>query len=337
MRILVTGITGFAGGHLAEALLERGEGEVYGLSRRGDWPAEWRHLAGRVNLRGCDLCDPTSVRTALDGIRPERVFHLAGYAHVGQSLREPEAAWAGNLTATRCLYDALVRWGGKPRVLFVGSGLIYGDPSTPEQAYDENSLLRPTTPYSASKAAADLVSYQYTRAPGLDIVRARPYNHIGPRQSPKFAVAHFAEQVAAIERGRQQPFLETGNLTPRRDLTDVRDMVRAYLLLMEHGRTGEVYNIGTGKTHSMQEMVERLLQLTEVHIEVRQRPELVRATETPAVCADAGRLRRETGWTPRFTLEQTLADMLAYWRSSFASPSHLATSGPRSTEKGPLP
>src|SRR5262249_15624135 len=129
----------------------------------------------------------------------------------------------------------------------VGSGLIYGDPETPDQAYDERCLLRPTSPYAASKAAADLVSYQYSRAPGLHVVRARPFNHIGPHQSPQFAAAHFAEQLAAIERGKQPAVLETGNLSPRRDLADVRDVVRAYTLLMERGRSGEAYNVGTGR------------------------------------------------------------------------------------------
>jgi GDP-4-dehydro-6-deoxy-D-mannose reductase len=313
-RILITGITGFAGGHLAEALLARGDVELYGLSRRGDWPPEWRSLADKVVLRAADLCDRAQVVKLLEEVRPDQIYHLAGYPHVGQSVQQPEAAWSGNLTATRNLYEAVVAWGGKPRILYVGSGLIYGDPETPEQAYHEGCLLRPTTPYSASKAAADLVSYQFTRTPGLDIVRARPFNHIGPFQSPQFAVAHFAEQLAAIEAGRQAPVLETGNLSPRRDLTDVRDTVQAYTLLIERGRSGEAYNVGTGQTLSMQEVLNQLLALARVQVTVRQRSGLIRRTETPAVRADAAKLRRETGWTPRFSLDQTLTDMLAYWR-----------------------
>src|SRR5262249_23646066 len=152
-------------------------------------------------------------------------------------------------------------------------------------------------------------------SPGLDIVRVRPFNHIGPRQSAHFAVASFARQIAAIERGRQPPVLETGNLTPRRDLTDVREVVAAYLLLRAKGRTGEAYNVGSGTTHAMQEVLDRLRALSRVPIEVRQRPDLVRATETKAVRADATRLRQQTGWAPRYTLDQTLADTLAYWRT----------------------
>jgi GDP-4-dehydro-6-deoxy-D-mannose reductase len=315
MRILITGVTGFAGGHLAEMLLAQGERQLFGLSRRADWPAELRHLAGRVSLNGCDLCDGAGVEAVLGQVRPEWIFHLAGYAHAGQSFREPEAAWAGNLTATRCLYDAIERWGGRPRILYVGSGLVYGDAEGPEEAYAEDAVLRPASPYAASKAAADLASFQYTRTSGLDIVRVRPFNHIGPRQSPQYAVAHFAQQIAAIERGRQLPVLQTGDLNTWRDLTDVRDMVRAYIALLEHGLGGAVYNAGTGTAHCMRSVLDGLLALARVRIEVRQHAGLVRPADAAVVRANANRLRDETGWTPRISLEQTLADTLAYWRT----------------------
>src|SRR5262245_60542974 len=155
MRILVTGITGFAGGHLAEALLASGGAQVFGLSRRREWPPEWRHLAGRVALHPADLCDTDAVAGILKQVQPDRIYHLAGYAHVGKSVQEPDAAWDGNLTATRRLYDAVAHWGGRPRILFVGSGQIYGTPDVPDQPLNESSPLRPTTPYAASKVAAD--------------------------------------------------------------------------------------------------------------------------------------------------------------------------------------
>jgi GDP-4-dehydro-6-deoxy-D-mannose reductase len=318
MRILLTGVSGFAGGYLAEALLDRGGVELFGTCRRTPWPPELWHLAERVGVRRCDLCDGPSLEAMLREIQPEQIYHLAGYSDAGQSFREAEAAWAGNLTGTRCLYDAVQRSGGRPRILYVGSGLVYGDLLEPARAHDELSPLRPTSPYAASKAAADLVSYQYARAAALDIVRVRPFNHIGPRQAPRYAVAHFAQQLAAIECGRQPPLLETGSLDPRRDLTDVRDMVRAYILLMEHGRSGEVYNAGTGQTYSMQEVLQRLLALAQVKIELRQRPGLVRATETQIIRADVSKLRQEIGWRPQLSLDQTLADILTSWRQAFA-------------------
>src|ERR1700722_19145116 len=242
MRILVTGVTGFAGGHLAEALLARGA-TVVGVSRVGTWPPALLHLSGRVELRACDLCDDAALESLLREVRPERVCHLAGYARTGRSFDEPDAAWDGNLSTTRRLYDAVARWGGRPRILFIGSGLIYGSNAKDDRPPDELAPLRPGSPYAASKAAADLVSYQVFCAPGLDVVRARPFNHVGPRQDPEFAVAHFARQVVAIERGRQPPVLETGDLRPLRDLTDVRDTVAAYLLLLDKGRAGEAYNV----------------------------------------------------------------------------------------------
>jgi GDP-4-dehydro-6-deoxy-D-mannose reductase len=309
MRTLVTGVTGFAGGYLAEALLARGETELYGLSRGGGAPREG------VRLLRCDLTDGAAVERVLRDVRPQRIYHLAGYPHVGQSFQESDAAWAGNLTATRALYEAVARWGERPRILFIGSGLVYGPGAAPDEAQDERGLLRPSSPYAASKAAADLVSYQFTCNPGLDIVRGRPYNHVGPRQSPQFAIPHFAKQLVAVERGLSPPVLQTGNLSPRRDLTDVRDMVDAYLLLMDKGRAGEAYNIGSGQTVSMQFVVDRLLALSGLSVEVRQRAELVRATDQAVARADPAKVRRETGWSPRHSLDQTLADTLEYWRA----------------------
>jgi GDP-4-dehydro-6-deoxy-D-mannose reductase len=318
MRVLVTGVSGFAGGHLAEALLEQGGVEVFGTSRRGHWPRELWPLTGRVALRRCDLGDGPGMEAILREVQPEQIYHLAGYSDAGRSFREVEEAWAGNLTGTRCLYDAILRWGGRPRVLYVGSGIVYGDLEDAARAHDELAPLRPSSPYAASKAAADLVSYQYSRGAGLDIVRVRPFNHIGPRQSPQYAVAHFAQQVAAIACGKRTPLLETGSLEPRRDLTDVRDMVRAYILVMARGRTGDVYNIGTGQTHSMREVLERLVALVHVEIEVKLRPGLIRANDTRMIRADASRIRNEIGWRPLWTLEQTLTDTLEYWRQGLA-------------------
>jgi GDP-4-dehydro-6-deoxy-D-mannose reductase len=314
MRILVTGVTGFAGGHLAEALLARGGAELYGVSRRGVWPAELAHLSGRVALRGCNLCDAAGLHDVLTEAIPEQVYHLAGYAHAGQSFQEPDAAWADNLQATRALYDGLDRAGARPRILYVSSGLVYGDTGSRTGGLDENALLQPGSPYAASKAAADLASYQYSRSPGLAIVRVRPFNHIGPRQSPRYAVANFARQIAAIERHAQPPVLETGNLKPVRALADVRDVVQAYVRLMERGRVGEAYNV-SGESCSMQEVLSRLLARARVPIEVRQRPDLVRGSETAAQYGDCRRLTHETGWQRRYSLDETLADTLDYWRS----------------------
>ena len=314
MRILVTGVTGFVGSHLADALVAGGGVEVFGVSRQADWPLGADHLAQQVEMHVLDLCDRPGIEAVLRKVRPERIYHLAGYPHVGQSIKEPEAAWTGNLQATRSLYDAVLRWGGKPRILFVGSGLIYGGSETPNQACDEQSPLRPESPYAASKAAADLLGYQMWRSTGLEIVRARPFNHLGPRQSPDFAVSHFAKQIVEIERGRRGPILDTGDLRPRRDLTDVRDIVLGYLLAMNRGRAGDVYNLGSGHAHSMGEILDRLLRLARVRCQVRPCEELLRDAETAVLRADATKAGRDLSWAPQIPLQQTLTDILAFWR-----------------------
>jgi len=315
MRILITGVTGFAGGFLADALLKQGDVRLAGVGRESQWPPTNQHLAGHVELHGLDLCDSARIEALLRQFQPEQIYHLAGYAHVGRSFQEPQSTWNGNLNATMTLYDAVHRWGGKPRILYVSSGQIYGEPEHPDQVFDERSPLRPNSPYGASKAAADLASFQYAQAPGLDIVRVRPFNHIGPRQSPEFAVPHFAKQIAEIERNRRPPLLETGNLGSLRDLTDVRDMVRAYVLLMEKGRTGEVYNAAAGEVHSMQSVLDRLLSMARLRLEVRPQVTHVRAADPSAIRGDASKLRREISWMPAFSLDQTLSDTLDYWRN----------------------
>jgi GDP-4-dehydro-6-deoxy-D-mannose reductase len=314
MRTLVTGVTGFVGGHLAEALLSAGD-TVLGVARRSVWPNEWIHLAERVPLLVCDLATDDRLTDLLRETTPDRIVHLAGYAHAGQSFAEPDAAWTGNLTASRRLYDAVARWGGRCRILAVSSGMVYGDAEPDEPPLSEASPLRPASPYAASKAAADLLGYQVTRHPGLDLVRARPFNHIGPRQSATFAVAHFAQQLTAIERGDRPPVLETGDLGSQRDLTDVRDVVAAYLLLLANGRKGAVYNVGSGRSVSMQTVLDRLITLTGLRVEVRRRADLLRPTDARLLRVDPSLLRREVGWQPRFDLERTLADVLAYWRT----------------------
>lgn len=315
MRILVTGITGFAGSHLAEALVNQAAGEVWGISRQAKVPSPCPFPIDRVRWTCCDMADRQRLTDFVRRAQPDQVYHLAGYASTGRSYREPDAAWEANLTATRHLLDAVIGGGGRPRLLHVSSGLVYGEPQTADQLVNEDAPLRPVSPYAASKAAADLAAYQASQVPGLAIVRVRPFNHIGPRQSPDFAISHFAQQIAAIEAGRQPPVVETGDLRPRRDLTDVRDMVRAYMLLMEKGLPGEVYNAGSGVTISMQEVLDRLVARSRVRPEIRQKTDPERAREAAALRADCGKLRATTGWAPRYSLDQTLGDTLDYWRS----------------------
>jgi GDP-4-dehydro-6-deoxy-D-mannose reductase len=313
MAILVTGATGFVGGHLTE-LLTRRKATVVALSRSAIWPRPWARLTRSVPVVSCDLGDGRRVEAVLRDVQPEAIYHLAGYASPGRSFAEPDAAWAGNLTATRSLYDAVIRWGGRPRILFVGTAQVYGEGDKTGMALNEDAPLRPSSPYAASKAAADLASYQYGRSSGLDVVRVRPFNHIGPGQSADYAIPNFARQIAAIARGKRPALLETGNLDSRRDLTDVRDVVEAYALLMERGRSGEAYNVATGQSWTMREVLDRLLALAGLAVEIRRRADLVRTVDPPAPVLNVGKLQRDTGWRPRHALDETLADVLDYWK-----------------------
>lgn len=315
MRILITGITGFVGGHLAEALAAAGGHTLTGISRANGWPPGLGHLTPAVELHEADLLHGPRLEEFIRRSRPEWVFHLAGYANTGASFREPDRCWEDNLTATRSLYDAIARTDIRPRILYASTGLIYGEPDDPDRPCDERTTLKPASPYAASKAAGDLLSYQYTRHPGLDIVRVRLFNQIGPRQSADYAVANFARQIAAIEAGKQPPVIETkGDLSARRDITDVRDMVAAFPLLLERGATGEAYNAGRGETYRIQQLLDRLVAMSRVRVEVRQQPEPGRKADTSVTRADTRKLRQATGWAPRIPLEQSLIDILNDWR-----------------------
>jgi GDP-4-dehydro-6-deoxy-D-mannose reductase len=313
MRILVTGITGFAGSHLAQTLLDQPGIILHGIGREKRWPADLPELRDRIHFHPCNLLDRDHLTEVVRHVEPEQVYHLAGYADAGRSLHEPEQAWQGNVEATHNLYRAILAWGGQPRILYIGTGLVYGD--TPHGSeLTEDSPLLPATPYAASKAAADLLSYQYSRWPGLWIVRARPFNHIGPRQADSFAVASFARQIATIESGLQPTILRTGNLSASRDLTDVRDVVRAYQLLLEKGESGSAYNIASGVVVAMAEVVQRLVRLAGVVVAVQQEPGRLRASDTNVMRVSTTRLHRQTGWQPAFDLDRSLRDTLNYWR-----------------------
>lgn len=273
--------------------------------------------AGRLDL--VDLNDSVSLANIVRREPFDWVFHLAGSASPGQSFRDPAAAWKGNLDATRSLYDALAKQPKPPRTLFVSTGLIYGN-AQPDHAFVESDELRPTSPYAASKAAADLLSYQVSLQ-GLPIVRARAFTHIGPGQSAEYAVANFARQIVAIERGELPPVIETGDLSSERDLTDVRDVVRAYIRLMESGRIGEAYNVATGETIIMRAVLSKLLEQTHSRCEVRERPDPNRTNDTSTMRVDVCKIQSDAGWSPNWSLEQTLHDVLDDWRSRPSSTS----------------
>jgi GDP-4-dehydro-6-deoxy-D-mannose reductase len=261
-----------------------------------------------------DLLEKDSVQSLLAEVRPQWVFHLAALSSPAASWNDPGGTVATNAVIQGNLMSSLARMDPMPRTLVVGSGDEYGQPVGRTRRLDEETPLRPVTPYGVSKVTQDLLALQYFLSHHLPVIRVRPFNHAGPRQSPAFALASFAQQIARIELGRQEPTLKVGNLDSRRDFTDARDVARAYLLAIQKGKPGEVYNIGSGRAPRLRELLERLLKLTGVKIKLQVEESRKRAAEAPVYVCDARRFQRLTGWKPQISIDRMLGDTLDYWR-----------------------
>ena len=303
--ILITGAAGFAGSHLVERLA--GSGDIIGWAR-SDPPREIAHLATWTRI---DLLDRDRVRREVAAIRPRAVYHCAGASHVGASWNDTAQSLANNALATHYLLDALRRAGGQVRVLVAGSATVYAPSTAPLR---EDDLLAPNSPYATSKLAQEQLALRESGENGVSVIVARPFNHTGPRQRPDFAAPGMARQIALIERGSLEPLIKVGNLDAQRDLTDVRDTVRGYTLLMQNGVPGMVYNVASGVARSIRGVLDALLQRSRVPIAIAVDSDRLRPLDTPVILGDASRLRTATGWTPRIPFERTMDDLLAYWR-----------------------
>jgi GDP-4-dehydro-6-deoxy-D-mannose reductase len=310
MRVLVTGISGFAGRHLAELLAQQPDLELHGLVRG----QRCSSLPSKIQLHNADLLDEPALRSVLWLVQPQQIYHVAGYANPAGSFREAWLAWEANLTATLNLYDAcLSELAEKPRILFVSSGAVYAELVKGEMI-TEDSALGPRSPYATSKCAADLASYQYWITDRLPIIRIRPFNQVGAGQSPHFALGRFAEQLVRMEMGKQEPVLRVGNLEAERDFTDVRDMVRAYALLMQKGEPGHVYVAGSGQSRSMRWYLEQLLHSARVDVRVETDSTLLRPSEVQKLRINSQKLQELTGWIPQIPIRQTIDDLLNSYR-----------------------
>jgi GDP-4-dehydro-6-deoxy-D-mannose reductase len=308
MRSFVTGATGFAGGHLVERLLADGH-EVTTLVHA----ATSRHgLPDGVTAVAGDLLDEDAVMGAVMGARPDVIYHLAGQAYPARSWQIPGQTFAVNTVGTAHVLHAAVRW-GRARVVVVTSADMYGLMELDMLPITEKTLPGPRHPYGVSKlAAAQLVPLYWERF-GLEVVEARPFNHLGPGQALGFVVPDFASQVAAIKRGERETRLLVGNLDAQRDFTDVRDVVRAYVAMAERGMAGETYLIATGRPVSIQEILMMLIELAGIEVEIEQDPMRVRPSDMPCLYASYAKLERQTGWQPQIPLRQSLADVLVEW------------------------
>jgi GDP-4-dehydro-6-deoxy-D-mannose reductase len=315
MRALITGITGFAGSHLAEYLLAEHPGvEVFGTYRWRSRMDNVEHLRSRVKLLEADLRDYTSMYNALERSRPDFIFHLAAQSFVPSSWTAPNETLTTNVSGPTNLFEAIRSLRLDPVVQIACSSEQYGLVLPDEVPIKETNPLRPLSPYAVSKVAQDYLGYQYFQSYGLKAIRTRGFNHTGPRRGQVFVTSNFCSQVAAIELGLQEPVIRVGNIEAIRDFTDVRDMVRAYWLAVNHGKPGEVYNIATGHGIRISELLDRIIALSNVEVKIEVDPERLRPSDVEILIGDSSKFRADTGWEPRIPFEQTVSDLLDYWR-----------------------
>jgi len=317
MRVLITGISGFVGLHLYEHLRsEHPEAELFGLRRWRSETAAGPAPGPEVRIVEGDLLDAPSLVRALQASRPDVVFHLAASSSVASSWDTPAQMLQVNVLGTLHLLEAVRQMDLDARVVLACSAESYGLVREDELPIREEQPFRPVSPYAVSKAAVDLLGFQYFQTFRLRTLRMRLFNHCGPRQSARFVISSLARQIAEIEAGVRPPRIQVGNLEVRRDFVDVRDAARAYWLAAERGAPGEAYNVASGQPRSIREILDRLLALSDAVVEVEFDPARLRPSELEVLAGDASRFRAATGWSPQIPFELTLADTLAYWRAA---------------------
>lgn len=319
MRVLVTGIAGFAGSHLAEYLLsdavQSAHGaapEVHGIVHRHDQRIQ--HLRGRLTLHRGDLRNGLWVNEVVHAVQPDYVLHLAAWSDVGGSWQQPWTTYELNIHCQLNLLEALRRWTPTCRTLVVTSNEVYGLLNPDDLPVDEQTPFRPNSPYGVSKVAQDMMALQYWNSHGLPTVRVRSFNHIGPGQSDDFVASAFARQIAEIEAGLRAPEVTVGNLETQRDFTDVRDVVAAYWSALRLGAPGDVYNLGRGEAHSIRWVLETLLDLAAIQVSIVSDPARLRPSDVPISRCDNRKLVQATGWQPMIDIRDSLADLLDGWR-----------------------
>ena len=313
MTVLITGIAGFVGGHLVDLLrAEHPEEGIAGVVRPGTPTPD--PLREGVRLLEADLEDAAAVESAVAAVRPDSIIHLAGQSSVHESWSNPAATIRTNVIGLLNVFEAVRRRRLEPRVLVVGSAEEYGSVEPDAPPLTEDAPLRPLSPYAVSKVAQDYLGYQYFQSYGLKAVRTRGFNHTGPRRGQVFVTSNFCSQVAAIELGLQEPVIRVGNIDAIRDFTDVRDMVRAYWLAVTKAKPGEVYNIATGHGISIRDMLNLVLSNSKVEVKIEVDPERLRPSDVEILIGDSTKFRADTGWEPRIPFEQTVSDLLDYWR-----------------------
>ncbi|MBU0479172.1 GDP-mannose 4,6-dehydratase [bacterium] len=314
MKILITGITGFVGSHLADYALAKGNVEVYGTIRWRSKTENIEHIKDKLHLIQCNLNDASSVNDLIVDIKPDKIFHLAAQSFVPTSWNSPAETLTSNIIGELNIFEAIRRAKINPWMQIAGSSEEYGMVYPEETPIKETNPLRPLSPYGVSKVGQDLLAYQYYMSYKLNVVRTRAFNHTGPRRGDVFVCSEFAKQIAKIEKGQKEPLILVGNLDAQRDFTDVRDTVKAYWLGLDKCKPGEVYNICTGKAYKISAVLDILIGLSKLKIEIKKDPAKMRPSDVPYLGGDSTKFREATGWKPEIPFERTLKDLLNYWR-----------------------
>jgi len=314
-KILITGATGFVGNHLIELLLKE-DNQIFGTYLNEESKERFSKFGDKLQLTKINLNEEGSVFSLIEEIKPDFIFHLAASTSPAESFNDPKGTIVNNIVIELNILEALRKLGlSKTRILITSSADIYGKVKKENLPIDENCPLNPTDPYAVSKIAQDFLALQYFNAYKLRAIRARAFNHVGPGQSSKFVVSAFAKKIAEIEKENGSE-ITVGNLDARRDFTDVRDMVKAYVQIIEKGEPGEVYNIGSGKAFKISEILENLIKLSNKKITVRTDEKLIRPIDNPELVCDATKIRKTIDWEPKIPLSKTLEDTLNYWRKN---------------------
>jgi GDP-4-dehydro-6-deoxy-D-mannose reductase len=307
LRILITGASGFAGFHLTQHILQTSpHDEVHGTCFS---PHDEKSLQGAI-YHILDLRNPNEVDALIEAVKPDQIYHLAAQAMVKQSFADPWATLETNIRSEVNLLQSCLKQGLRPRFIIVSTGELYANASLTDRPSDETIPPQPTSPYSVSKVAQELLGIQYHSSRNIPAIVVRPFNQMGPGQREGFVAPDFAMQIARIEAGLQPPEMRVGNLEARRDFSDVRDVARAKVLLMTHGEAGQIYNIASGRARSIQEILDFLLSQSKVSIKVTFDPERMRPANVPLLWGDPSKLQKVTGWQPEISFEQSLTDVL---------------------------
>lgn len=311
-KALVTGIAGFAGSHLAKALLAK-KVTVFGFYHPGHSTENIDYLKNQINLIPCDVLQKGKIETAIAKIVPDYVFHLAASSSPAQSFQDPQSVLENNIFGELNLLQSLVKIESKAKIVIIGSADEYGNVAQKNLPIKENTPLSPLSPYAVSKVAQDMLGLQFFLHHKLSIVRLRPFNHIGPRQSPGFVIGAFAHQIALLEK-KGGGEVKVGNLESYRDFTDVRDMVQAYIACVQCCPAGEVYNVGSGKAVKIADVLKTLLSMSKVKIKVKHDKSLFHHGDIKIIYCDFSKFHSQTGWEPKIPLLKTLSDTIEYER-----------------------